>query len=367
MTNTELILMQFGNVIAGRLELPHEGELAHYGVLGMRWGIRKDRGGSGKGSSKGKGGSSSKEKTDAQKAKATAKAEKAAAKQEAKEVKQDQKWMNNKLTSIYIDAHNYAAERMNGEILDKFNDKWTVEQIQKTPDKYYNAYSELTAKYMNEGLSRNNSGSSPSGRVELVIRPATDGSAGVYYEFQESKRAKHADEDDEYSVEEMLAYARDILEGSAPEIDEDGRVILKKITSEDLLHALLAFSEILDEENVLVHYGVIGMKWGVRKDRNAERRSERRAARETKRRTAIMRSPSRLNRNLDKFSQSEIDSAMRRLRLERELRSLTRDELSSGRTLAQVALDYGKTAVAFYGLYNSTAGRSVRNWFKNRG
>lgn len=116
----------------------------------------------------------------------------------------------------------------------------------------------------------------------------------------------------------------------------------------------------------LQHYGVLGMKWGVRKDRNAERRAQRAADKTAKRREAAMRSPTALSRNLDLLTPSEIDQAMRRMRLEREVRNLSKDELSRGQQMAQVVLNYGKTAVAFYGLYNSKAGKEIRSWLKNR-
>lgn len=122
------------------------------------------------------------------------------------------------------------------------------------------------------------------------------------------------------------------------------------------------------------------MKWGVRKDRtkgtskkssligkkktkeekDAEEKSRVAKAKE-KRRQEILRSPTQLYKHRNEFTQEEIDSAMKRMKWERELRQLSRDEMSRGKTYVDVFIGYGKTMSEAYNLYNSAAGKALRS------
>ena len=107
----------------------------------------------------------------------------------------------------------------------------------------------------------------------------------------------------------------------------------------------------------LNHFGILGMKWGRRK---GGKMTVSDAKKREKQRAKILSSPDKLLKNLDKFSEPEIKKAMDRMRLERDLRSLSRDNLTRGTTYANAILGYGTTAVTAYGIYKSPLGQKIK-------
>lgn len=86
-------------------------------------------------------------------------------------------------------------------------------------------------------------------------------------------------------------------------------------------------------EEYLAHYGVKGMKWGVRK--TPEEKAERR-------RQKILRSPRRLKKHQNEFTKAEIDRAIQKMNLDRTLDQLSRDKIASGKNKADAILSYAK-------------------------
>lgn len=120
-----------------------------------------------------------------------------------------------------------------------------------------------------------------------------------------------------------------------------------------------------DGSPFLSHYGVLGMKWGVRnadtrarysrehratKARKAEQKglkSKRLSARESRKKMsginkektkAIKEERLEANRNRSLLSDSELQQRVRRLQLERQLNDLTQAELQPGRYAVKSAL-----------------------------
>lgn len=121
----------------------------------------------------------------------------------------------------------------------------------------------------------------------------------------------------------------------------------------------------MNDNEFLQHYGVLGMKWGRRKGSSSGstgNREAKRAAREEKKRQAILKSPRKLYKNRDKFSQEEIDKAMKRMKWERELRNLTKDELTSGAQYADAILKYVGTATAVYNVSKPVIKQVKKMW-----
>lgn len=98
----------------------------------------------------------------------------------------------------------------------------------------------------------------------------------------------------------------------------------------------------ISQETYLEHYGVKGMKWGVRKDR--ERRSNRitRASKERKAKDIAKRSPER--RAVDKIHEkkkarymtdAELKTAINRLNLEAQYNRLALEVYSPGKKFAK--------------------------------
>ena len=90
----------------------------------------------------------------------------------------------------------------------------------------------------------------------------------------------------------------------------------------------------------LYHYGIKGMKWGVRRYQNPDgtlteagkKREERNAIKEIRkdRRTAAKRA--------SLLSDDELDTRIRRLQKEKQLRELTESEINPGRSAAKKTL-----------------------------
>lgn len=99
-------------------------------------------------------------------------------------------------------------------------------------------------------------------------------------------------------------------------------------------------------EEYLMHHGVKGMKWGVRKT------PEEKAAR---RREKILKSPRRLKRHQKEFSKAEIDNALQKMNLNRQLDQLQRDKITSGKNKADAILSYAK----LIGVTAATAGVGI--------
>ena len=190
-----------------------DGFLAHYGKKGMKWGVRNDGTPHTKRSAK-------------------------------KEAKADAKWEK----SIYtmqgaMKVHNAMAEHVNSR-LGTLNDKYAGKDL--TKDKAANdAYESEYMKLMNDGYKvavTSVHGSSPSGKKQAVL--SDDGDR---IEIRDTK-VEHAD-----------------FEGAEPDL----MILLKRdangfIVEMNQAELALAQSDLV-EEFFLAHFGVKGMRWGVRK------------------------------------------------------------------------------------------------------
>lgn len=91
--------------------------------------------------------------------------------------------------------------------------------------------------------------------------------------------------------------------------------------------------------NYLQHYGVLGMKWGVRHDRKHSGSAKKRASSASKSKTVEQqksevlksRSAKVLYKNADLFTNDELRRAYERLNLERNIKNIADQEVSVGR------------------------------------
>lgn len=113
--------------------------------------------------------------------------------------------------------------------------------------------------------------------------------------------------------------------------------------------------------NELYHYGVPGMKWGVRRDRrsNSFKRTVSKKAKAAKIRfqnTTGSRSSNALKayrkKDINKMSNKELQTAINRMNLERQYRNLTSRDFQMGSKIAKNILTYAGIPIAAVTLYD---------------
>lgn len=102
----------------------------------------------------------------------------------------------------------------------------------------------------------------------------------------------------------------------------------------------------MNKEDYLQHYGVLGMKWGRRKQKQSS------GSGESKRKQKASRTKTSRRVNIKKLSDEELQKKIRRLQMEKQYRDLKRDEVSEGRKIAGRILSSTTSRLGSDVLYN---------------
>lgn len=112
------------------------------------------------------------------------------------------------------------------------------------------------------------------------------------------------------------------------------------------------------------HYGIKGMRWGIRRYQNKDGS----LTQEGKRRYNKSEDAEEVERirkkKISEMSNKELETAVRRMNLERQYKDLRSNEISNGKRKAKEVLDYANTASSFYNLYNSPMGKAAKSAIK---
>lgn len=100
-------------------------------------------------------------------------------------------------------------------------------------------------------------------------------------------------------------------------------------------------------ENFLEHYGVKGMRWGIRKDKKFGGRSNKKP-----------------KPKASDFSDEELRRYLNRVQMERQYRQLNPSKLQKGGIFIKSALAIGATANAVYAFAKSPVGQQIAKSFK---
>lgn len=123
----------------------------------------------------------------------------------------------------------------------------------------------------------------------------------------------------------------------------------------------------MEQNNELAHYGILGMKWGVRKQKYYEKKAKSSSGEKAKKymkkakeqarankkykkayKAKILSNPTKLYLNRNKFTDAEIKKAMDKYNTEQRLRSYSKESFSYGNEMAKRARGYVITAAATY-------------------
>lgn len=129
--------------------------------------------------------------------------------------------------------------------------------------------------------------------------------------------------------------------------------------------------------NDLCHFGIKGMRWGIRRYENEDgtlteegkERYRREEERNKKRRESILNNPRKLAAHYDEFSQEEINAAMKKAQQKQQLIDISKKKIRNGKEVADSIFSYGKLAGLAIGLLGAgvatykiaTAGGAIKS------
>lgn len=110
----------------------------------------------------------------------------------------------------------------------------------------------------------------------------------------------------------------------------------------------------------LFHYGILGMRWGIRRPRGADGRVVTTGSADHKEARALQR------RGIENLTTNELKVLTQRLQLERQHRDLSPDLITRGRLTLQNVAAFGGTVTSLYSIATSPMARGVVKAIRSR-
>lgn len=281
--------------------------VVHAGVKGMKWGVRKDRGNEGK-----------KAKT-------------------SKIEKLDKKFeKNSQAAKTTFALYNSAAEKTNKFDIDRINNKPEYANVDFSRDsplrqKYYKEHQRAMLDNLHKAAKE--MGTNASGTKEYGIVENPNGSWDV-------------------TVNEVK-HSANVAFRVVPNYTSTGHIKSLKIEETTMSHSDIS------KTDILIHAGVKGMRWGVRKSRDEEKRAATFSKLKDKGGKA----------DVHKLSDDELRSRINRMQMERKYAQLNPGALERGKQRGKALMGAATAGVAIYNLVKSPAGKAAidvgKNLFEN--
>lgn len=282
------------------IDIPIEAVLEHFGVKGMKWGIRKKPDPLGR----------------------------------TKEQRKADRVFENKAWGKYDDVYDNAATKMERLDLPGINKKYEGVNLLKKSSTRSDYHKEITTA-MNKRLKESfdevfpgDSKLSPSGKATLRI--AVNPAGGF---------------PDMYLVANSDVQHEDRLASFILDVDDNGLIVGIRLANQELTQTDISM------EDFLKHYGVKGMKWGVRRDQDAA------AAR--KRSEDHIRSRQLKRKPIHSLSNAELKFLNERLNLEQNASRLNPNKVKKGRDTAKEIVATVGVATSVLALTNTPLGKAA--------
>lgn len=256
--------------------------LAHYGVKGMKWGVRKNRQQRQDNAGKARGKTASDRK-----------------------IKKLDKRFERKAKSlgVFIDVHNAAATTYNAMDVGRINNSPKYKNLDfnkpsKLRDQYHEEHAKAFLKRLEDAAAAQ--GTNASGTRKLSIETKWLDSDTQTWEIRVDD-VKHADAN-------TLVFK--------PVYNDKGQIVNVELIEDSLSQSDI--DEATDE--FLEHYGIKGMKWGIRRRRGSDGLVEKSADAQN---ADAARAKVGKKGNTDSLSNKELQDLVTRMNLERQFSTLT--------------------------------------------